>query len=1012
LPLEARLGLGLILALAVAYSATLLAIRVAVRFEFYDKPVGYKGHGRPTPYLGGAAVIAGFLLALLAINADSGRTLPLVAGIGVLWAVGTLDDRHTIAPSVRVAVEALLALLLWATGLGWDLGLGGAVDLVLTILWVIAVVNAFNLFDNMDGAASTMALVVSAGVVAMGIVHDDTWLAVAAVALCGACLGFLPHNLASPARIFLGDGGSMPIGFAVAALVMIGSAEAVPAWQALVVGLLLVGVPALDTGLVMISRRRRGISILTGGRDHLTHRAQRRLRTARAVAMGLGAVQALVSALALFAINGGAAAIVLIVVLYFVAAATAIALLEATESERTVATVEPLPAGVGAGGSAPLFARRPRPAQLPAIALVVLFGAAAGASPFFSGFYEQGKWVPIGLFLLIVATAGAIARPPRLSRQAIVALVALGGLALWSLISSAWAPSIEQSTVEGNRTVVLAATLATAMVLVSSDVLARWLIGGLVAGILAVAGYVLVHLLGSHPASLFLAGRLDQPLGYTNAQGTVFVMGFWLCFCVAERRRGLQAGLAVGVATLMACLAVLTQSRGVALAMIASIVVVVALVPGNRVRRIYALFVSAIAFVIAWPTLKAVYDSGLAGPVPAPEAHRAAVAALIAGAAAGIAWGAGVALHERFAAGSEQLRATLARAGAISLAVVLVGAVGASAISASKIADTASDQWRAFVHLSDSKGATDAPNRLVSGAGNRYDYWRVAVDAFRDHPLDGVGAGNYDRPYFQARKTTEDVRQPHSLELQVLSELGLVGGALLALFVGALAVGAWRMRAAAVGSPQTQALMVAALGTVTAWFAHTSVDWVHLMPGLTAIALAMAAVLLRDRSPVEAVAPARVPGRAFSPRPSMVGAAALVGLALVVAAGSLSRQGLADLFRDRASDALAAQPAQAVREANRSLRLDAENPRTYYIKAAALARFNQAAAAQRVLRQALSKEPDDFVTWTLLGDLAVRRGDFRDAKRNYSRASALNPLDASLKALADDPRSALEGTGP
>src|SRR3954465_4541337 len=168
----------------------------------------------------------------------------------------------------------------------------------------------------------------------MGIGHDDTWLAVSAATLCGACLGFLPHNLASPARIFLGDGGSMPIGFAAAALVMIGSAEAVPAWQSLVLGLVLVGVPALDTCLVMVSRRRRGISILTGGRDHLTHRTQRRLRTARAVAMALGAIQALVSALALFAIQGGAAAVVLIVVLYLVAGATAIALFESEERKQ------------------------------------------------------------------------------------------------------------------------------------------------------------------------------------------------------------------------------------------------------------------------------------------------------------------------------------------------------------------------------------------------------------------------------------------------------------------------------------------------------------------------------------------------------------------------------------------------------------------------------------------------------------------------------------------------------
>ena len=154
-----------------------------------------------------------------------------------------------------------------------------------------------------------MAAVVAGGVTLLGIAQGDTWLAVVAATLCGACLGFLPHNLSSPARIFLGDGGSMPIGFAVAALAMIGVSGANAAWQSLAMGLLFVGVPALDTALVVISRTRRGISILTGGRDHLTHRARQRLRTARAVALSLGGVQAVISALAVMAIRGGSTAV-------------------------------------------------------------------------------------------------------------------------------------------------------------------------------------------------------------------------------------------------------------------------------------------------------------------------------------------------------------------------------------------------------------------------------------------------------------------------------------------------------------------------------------------------------------------------------------------------------------------------------------------------------------------------------------------------------------------------------
>ncbi|MGH2840584.1 MAG: glycosyltransferase family 4 protein, partial [Solirubrobacteraceae bacterium] len=329
MPLEARLLVGLALAMAIVYAATPVAIRLADRFEFYDAPVGYKAHAAPTPYLGGLAVITGFVVAVLTLTSTPRQTLPVLAGVVVLWAVGTLDDRRTVAPLPRVAVEAGLAAMLWAADLGWSLGLGPAADLLATVVWVVAVVNAFNLFDNMDGASSTMACVVAAAVAALGLVQSDVWLVVTGAALCGACLGFLPHNLSRPsARIFLGDGGSLPIGFAVAALVMVGASSAAAEWQALVMGLLLVGVPALDTCLVVVSRRRRGVSILTAGRDHLTHRTHARLRTTHASVAALGAGQALLAALALVAVEGGSRLLVPVVLAYLVAMATLIALLD------------------------------------------------------------------------------------------------------------------------------------------------------------------------------------------------------------------------------------------------------------------------------------------------------------------------------------------------------------------------------------------------------------------------------------------------------------------------------------------------------------------------------------------------------------------------------------------------------------------------------------------------------------------------------------------------------------
>ena len=160
--LAERLLIGLAVAAAVVYAVTPYAIALANRMAFYDVPTDYKGHVRPTPYLGGAAVMAGFVIAVLLAAGDWQKTAPLVGGVAVLWVVGTIDDRRTVRPAWRVLVELALAWMVWASGLGWHLHAGALVDLGVTCVWIVAVVNAFNLFDNMDGAASTMALVVSA----------------------------------------------------------------------------------------------------------------------------------------------------------------------------------------------------------------------------------------------------------------------------------------------------------------------------------------------------------------------------------------------------------------------------------------------------------------------------------------------------------------------------------------------------------------------------------------------------------------------------------------------------------------------------------------------------------------------------------------------------------------------------------------------------------------------------------------------------------------------------------
>ena len=938
-----------------------------------------------------------FALALTIGAGDPGRTLPLLGGVGALLVLGTIDDRRTVSPQLRVAVEFALGALLAADGLGWRLGSGGVVDAVVTGIWVVAVVNAFNLFDNMDGAASTMALVVSAGVCVLAVVIGDVWVAVGSAALCGACLGFLPHNLSSPAKIFLGDGGSMPLGFAVAALVANVATRGEPSSLALLVGFLLVGIPALDTSLVIISRLRRGVSVLTGGQDHLTHRTRQRMRTTRRVALVLSSAQALVSTLVIVASREGSSTLVYIVLAFVVFAAAAIVALEdAIPGNSTGAVAEHLQTRGSASG-------RSWTDEFPDACLAAV-GLGAGLSPLFSGYYDVGIWVPMGLVLVLAAAVATIARPPRFTLPVALALVGLAGLGLWSLLSMGWAGAVEQASVSANLWLTYAALLLLLVVLISRRRHAFVLLAAAGIGITIVAITVLVRMLGSDPGALFIAGRLNSPLGYINGEGCVFAMGAWFGLALAERRQAVLAGLGSAVTVVMVTLTLLSQSRGAAIATFVAVVVALVVIPGFR-RRVLALaFVVAAVAAAAGPVIN-VYSVGEAGSLSPSVAHHAVAAIVVAAIVAGVVWGALIALTN-VADAPGGARSTLLRRCATVAAIGLLAApVVAALVRSSSLERTARTQWHAFVHLSDpSSGtgsSTSAQTRLFSGAGNRYDYWRVAWHVFKAHPVLGVGAGNYPAYYFRARRTQEAIQNPHSIELQTLSELGVVGAVFLALLIVAIVLGIARLRANARASRSARGVMVAATGVTVVWLVDTSGDWMHLLPGVTAIALVAMAVLCRppdtegERSPnQEAAQRRRLPAL-------LTGAAAIFVLA--IGGASLLRAGLARHYLTEAQAALGENPAAAVGAAQRSLQLDGANLDAYYVKAAGQARFDRAAAARATLLQAAREDPGNFVTWTLLGDLEVRTGNATAARSYYRRALQLDPREATLRTLVSEP---------
>ena len=287
------------------YLLTPLAIRVARRTGFVDTPVGYKGHKQATPYLGGCAITAG-VVAGAAAGGIPARYALVVACVAAVWLLGTVDDRFNLPILLRLGVEIAVGVGLSAGGLGWDVFHQGTADGALSVFWVVGVINAFNLMDNMDGASATVAAVSSLGIGTLALLAGRTGLAPLCFATAGACAGFLPRNLSNPARIFMGDGGSLPLGLLVAATTMSAVNRGYFGPSGVVIGALLVALVILDTTLVTFSRSRGGRPVLSGGRDHLTHRLARRLGSPRRVALTLAVAQLLVCGVTISVAQAGA----------------------------------------------------------------------------------------------------------------------------------------------------------------------------------------------------------------------------------------------------------------------------------------------------------------------------------------------------------------------------------------------------------------------------------------------------------------------------------------------------------------------------------------------------------------------------------------------------------------------------------------------------------------------------------------------------------------------------------
>ncbi len=261
-------------ALLVAAGATPVARRVAPRLGWVDEPSARKLHRRATPLLGGVAIYLAFVVALVLFGERFyvRQVVGIFVGATVVSLMGLWDDRRHLAAGVKLLVQMAAAGLLIATGVRVQMFRNPWLDVPVTFLWVVGITNALNLLDNMDGLAGGVAAIAAGHFTLLAAMSGQYLVGALAAALLGACLGFLLYNF-NPARIFMGDSGSLFLGFLLAALgIKLRFPENAPivTWM---VPVLVLAVPIFDTTLVFISRLRRGVNPLTTpGKDHTSHR--------------------------------------------------------------------------------------------------------------------------------------------------------------------------------------------------------------------------------------------------------------------------------------------------------------------------------------------------------------------------------------------------------------------------------------------------------------------------------------------------------------------------------------------------------------------------------------------------------------------------------------------------------------------------------------------------------------------------------------------------------------------
>lgn len=312
-----------LVALAVAYFITPHVKKFAIKAGALDAPDARKVHTRPIPRMGGLAIYLGFILAVLVTMQPSREIVGLLLGGTTILALGIVDDLKQLSAKVKFLGQICAALVLiafnvrieWLTNPFGDMIYLEYLAIPITVLWVVGLTNTVNLIDGLDGLAAGVSTIASVTILLVAIQQNLWEIAIITAALAGSSLGFLHHNF-NPAKIFMGDTGSLFLGFMLAGVSILGTVKSA-ATIALVVPIVALGLPIMDTAFAIIRRYSSGRSILKPDKGHLHHRLLEMGLTQKQAVLLMYVISGCLglSAIALTEVNQGYGAVIILLLL-------------------------------------------------------------------------------------------------------------------------------------------------------------------------------------------------------------------------------------------------------------------------------------------------------------------------------------------------------------------------------------------------------------------------------------------------------------------------------------------------------------------------------------------------------------------------------------------------------------------------------------------------------------------------------------------------------------------------